>query len=148
MDRESAIKGLRAVADFLEANENIPIPTEVDLPRWEKKPALKFYAWYEQGDRGDEQRAYLQKFSRGFGKVDKQFTEQFFHLKGEEDGFTIDAVADRDKVCKLVATGTRHVDARPERVLPETVIPAEEEHDEPVYTWECGPLLDGTEEPA
>ena len=123
-DRRALIQGLREFADFLE-NTTAPMPC-----------GAQFDAFiYTKEDLG--------KTAKDIGgKFEKFFCAEWAGLRRRFGPIRYDVNVKREQVCRLVVTGTKEV---PERVIPETVIPA---HIEDITTWECDePILEGSRAP-
>ena len=101
-DRAGYITGLRALADLLEAHDELPLPYN-DIH------------WHFLSGRDDK--ADLARFARLIGGAltkntygdDSSPGGAYFELRGRVHGLTVSASAYRNQVCTRVVTGTREV---------------------------------------
>ena len=132
------IRGLRALADFLEANPSVPTPS---------------YGPYFNVSSCSKEQLQAVLTAQGKPKVEKNYWNESFSLKMHfaewealrvtEEGYryndtgntTITFTAQREEVCERVVTGTKII---PREVIPERVV---EEHEEEIVEWKCKPLL-------
>ena len=116
VDRRTAfVRGLRQMADFLEAHDDLPIPHyEQYLNVWVYKK---------------EEMAELVK---GKGKWEKKAENTYMLFRKQFGPFCYDISIQRDKVCERVVVGTEVVPARPYQ--PERIVDKVE--------WKCAPILD------
>jgi len=114
MGNEKAIKGLREFADFLEKNPDF----EIGIPRIGKYLPTK-ESW--------------EKAIKSLGSFNK-FSDSCYigALKEFSGGLQLEVYTGKEITCRKVLKGYKHIDARPE-----TVIPAEPAKEEPIYEWEC-----------
>jgi len=111
------VEGLRAMADFIEQNIELPI---------EYEPVMKLNVWLHDDTRySDVQnpltaREKLAKAAKVLGKAEKIHAGTYFDLiKKFSECVRIEYTIDREAVCKRVVVGTKVVPAsyveRPER---------------------------------
>ena len=118
-ERQEWIQGLRDFADFLETTE-APLPCGGGFDAF----------IYSKEDLGKTAKAIG-------GNFEKFFVVEWAGLRRQFGPIRYDVNVKREHVCKLVVTGTKEV---PERVIPETVIPA---HSEDITEWKCDdPILE------
>ena len=119
-------RSLHAIAEFYEANPNMPVPY-VDI----------FNTFVQS--KGD-----MIHCARMLGTCDKSVTNDWFELQRNFGQIKLVVNIRRDSVCERVKVG--------ERVVPEQHLPAREaeivpEHTENVYEWKCPEaLLSGGQE--
>jgi hypothetical protein len=122
--RSEFIANLRALADFLEANDTLPVPYSTYVTHYpstldEARTARKgTNGWIKENDKNSAYVTYARRFGGdeyGYGTVGYEMT-----------------VSKRNS-CKRVQVGTTHVEAVPE-------------HDEPVYEWDCADEADEADE--
>ena len=116
------VKGLRALADFLEANP------EIEAPYAELRFKL-FCANKNQIAEAARRYAPLTKTNYG---------SWYLLVRDFGGGVVLDWTIEREKVCRRVQTGTQIV-SKPK--VPDGVEMEYEQVEEPVYEWECEPLL-------
>jgi hypothetical protein len=138
-DRTAWIKGLREMADFLEAHpeaiKNYDTVTLTTFP------------------------ADIKAIARaGYGRLGKEFLEDYLYLtKHFTSRVCIQWIASRTAACRRVKVGERIIKGEPERIVPaqpervipatvETKIAATPDRVEDVMEWDCKPLL-GEDEP-
>ncbi|HSW65387.1 MAG TPA: hypothetical protein VLH56_19070 [Dissulfurispiraceae bacterium] len=125
--------GLRAIAEFYEANPDLPTPqAEITVYNINGKEQMAHFA-----------RALV----RAHKEVDKKADPTFFVISASFSGVVLRACDWRNNVCERVAVGTKIVEeqlipARPAE--PERLIPA---HEEEITEWRCPSLLELTKEP-
>ncbi len=105
--RAEQIEGLRQLAAFLEAHEEIPISFQT----------YNVY-FYEKAD--------LARVAR-IGSWIKEYAGEYFILRKTFGPIKLDVYTDRDKVCRPVVVGKTVIEARP----------AVPEHTEDVIEWVC-----------
>lgn len=95
--REEVVRGLKALAEFLEQNDRIPVPYSIDVNVFvEDKDALADVA-------------------RSGGRWDKNQSDSFFWLRQDfGGGVNIQVNVNRERVCKRIVTGKKTIPARPE----------------------------------
>lgn len=130
--RAAYTAGLRALADALDAN------TELPLPYHGSSVGLLVILNTEQ-----DQRAALRHYAHAFdGAVRKGYRDFDFDLHGTFRGLKVQVIADRDQVCERVVTGTREVTREipdPEALAAVPTVTVTETIED--VTWECRPLL-------
>jgi hypothetical protein len=117
-ERAVYVRGLRALADFVEAHEELPVPSPANLNAFARS------------------KAELAALVRTSGiRWEKDVTGDYFYVRVSFDGgHYYDVNVSRDQVCRKVVTGTRVEPAKPERVIEE-------------FHWVCDePLLAGEPE--
>lgn len=130
-DRAGYITGLRALADLLEAHDELPLPYN-DIH------------WHFLSGRDDK--ADLARFARLIGGAltkntygdDSSPGGAYFELRGRVHGLTVSASAYRNQVCTRVVTGTREVTKTvpaPDAPMVEVTETVED------VEWVCGPVL-------
>lgn len=120
MDRNIFIQGLRDLADFLEANPELPCPT---------------YGTFNTYGPDKETMALFAKLAAPVSKHVTPSGETFW-LRRNFGPIELDMNCARETVCERVKTGTRTIPAQPE-----TVLPATQEKEEEIYEWRCSPIL-------
>lgn len=136
-NRAAYIKGLRDLADAMEAHEEIPLPygDQVRImwhsSRGDAREGLAAAAQVLPVARWDKEVS---------GKLPEGYTPWFnlTGVLGGEGGLEIELTAPRDAVCTRVVKGTET------REVEETVTPAVTRtvvREVEVVEWECGPLL-------
>ncbi len=129
--KEEMVKGLRAMADFIEANvedDNLGYST-IDLNIFTKS---------------NEELADL---ARRFAPVAKRYTDQWFCLvKRFSENVKLEVNRKREEVCTRVVTGTRTVKVPVYAPLEKI---GEREEVQEIVEWDCGQsiLAGNTEEP-
>lgn len=128
--RAEYIAGLRAIADALEADENLPLPFEGNTSSGtvfcETREEIAAWSRVMTG----EKRKHIDEDSRLYG----------FKLNGQVHGYTLDLRIDRNEVCRRVVTGTREVTETvpdPDVEVPTVEVTRTVENVE----WVCEPLL-------
>jgi hypothetical protein len=118
-DTAAAIRGLRAFADWLEENPEYAEDTMLDTT---------FNAFAVDRD-------HLGQWARVLGHARKVFSSSWFYLERNFGGdVKLHVNVNRTQVCRKVQTGTK-------------VVPAVEEHEVPIYEWECDdPIVLGAED--
>lgn len=131
--RDDFVQGLRALADALEADDGLPIPTMSAPTVW---PSTR-------SELAAVTKAMLRAEPRG--RIEKSpLASTYFNVsKDFGGGVKYDATMAREEVCQRRQVGTKTV-TREEAVETRTV-----EVEEPVYEWDCAdPILqavnDGT----
>jgi hypothetical protein len=113
-NREEFIKGLRDIADFFEDRPELPIPNYGE----------SFYIWEKSLVNARERAIQM-------APAEKIYLESYFNLQRRFGPHKVVVSWARDAICERVQVGTKHVPAY-------TV----EAHEEPVYEWDCGqPIL-------
>lgn len=114
--RQDFIDNLRALLDFLEHNESVPVPS------WQQ-----FNVFCDKSE--------VQQAARAC-KWEKHFSGNYAVLRRSFGSIEYDLDIEREQICKKVVTGTR--------IVPATeAIPAKPEHSEDVTEWVCeGSILE------
>lgn len=129
-DRTAFTTGLRALADALDADPELPLPFEGSLNQ------LSVFT-----DTVEE----LAAWRRLLGTVDKTVRDSGaygFQITGALHGLGLRVFADRQQVCTRVVTGTREVtETVPDPEVLATVPTVEVTRVEEIVEWDCHPLL-------
>ena len=137
--RAAHIKGLRALADKLEAHPEVPLPFDGRL----NAVAFHFLA-------GDDPAAALAAAARALGgrwkKTTRDYGEMgggaYLDLTGTLHGLKIMLTAARDAVCERVVTGSREVTERvPDPALLAAVPVIEVTKTVDTVSWVCSPVM-------
>lgn len=127
-ERRAYTDGLRGLADWLDANSDIPLP-------WTGADHL--YAPFQLGVWvTKEELATIIKALPG--KVDKDYGDQVVRVNASFGGLKVQAYSGRNEVCERVVVGTEQV------TIPATeAVEAQAEHVEEreVVEWRCHPIL-------
>lgn len=136
-DRTQYIAGLRELADLLDKNDDLPVPSHGEI-QW-----LYFSARYDHDEQKTTAATIVRRITGAFAK---EITDELFRYKthlGGPEGLELEVIVHRDAVCERVVTGTEEITRRvpdpelmakvPEVELTETVETVE---------WRCLPLLD------
>lgn len=130
--RAEFIAGLRAMADWYEARPNLPAPI-ADCE------AVLF----------PNDKAELAALTREAGTLNKSGVPESDYMELQRK-FTaaqyypvvrFRIAADKSKTCERVKVGEKVLEAQPERIVPETIIPATPEQVVELYEWKCGSVL-------
>lgn len=128
--RAEYTKGLRALADLLDANPDLKLPYEGSTGE------LLVILTSE-----DDQKAALAAWARALpGEKRKDVRGATFDLYGSLHGLRLQVIASRDQVCRKVVTGTREVT----KTIPDPSVEVPTvEVTETVETveWVCEPIL-------
>lgn len=131
-ERTDYIAGLRAIADLLERDADLPLPTTRKI-EWAAH-------WYASSD--DEIPAVVADLARRIpGKLTKNdpssggYAEAYYELSGNVGGMPVRVWAERSMVCERVVTGTREV-VKEVPTATEQVTVTEE-----TVAWVCRPIL-------
>lgn len=126
-DHHAYTAGLRALADLLDQNPEVPLPVYGSI--------LDMLVIVQTSDPA----ALLAKVARLIpGTLTKDADDNYFRLRGQLHGLSITFAADREKVCRKVVKGIRTVTKPdPEWVAKVPLVTCEEEDVE----WICPPLL-------
>jgi hypothetical protein len=111
-EREEVIAGMRALADYLEANPAVPCPIN-----------RVFDVFVD----GKEELNALRRLIGG--QFVKRPVGSLFCLRKEFGPLGYELNIDRELICERVVTGKR-------------VVPAVPEHEEEIIDWKCGSLLE------
>lgn len=95
--RTEFVAGLRELADFLEANPDLPMSS---------LPHLTFWLPFRHDDQGSE--PDLRRWAAAFRTFEKSIESGYFHLKHFFRGLKVVVTVNRDRVCrKVLKTVTR-----------------------------------------
>jgi hypothetical protein len=117
-DNKAFASALRDLADFYQVHPEFPQPTF----------STTLNVWARNKERFAE-------LARQLGSCEKRSstsTSTFYLRKSFGAGVQLDLNIEHNLVCERVQTGTRRVEAQPEKITP-----AIEAHDEPIYKWIC-----------
>jgi hypothetical protein len=120
-ERKALIDGLREFAQFLEDNPEAPMPTATAGGRY--NVFLPSRA------------AFVAAAKAVGGKLDKKDYPELMVLRRQFGPIEYDLNVKREQVCERVLVGTRTVPA----------VDAQPQHQEDVFEWKCGSLLEPTE---
>ena len=138
MEHAAFVKALRDAADFFEARPELGVPYG--------DPEFTFCGFI--GGKSIDSKEGLALFVKSVGgRVDKEGDDYLLTLRAKRQGFSVRALAYREKVCERVLVTTK---TEPAHVLPAQ--PATEEvfvprREVPVYEWRCPSILAGEGEP-
>ena len=139
-ERAAYIAGLRQIADWLEANPAVQLPTLNSLRPGtnEFTNMMRIYV----SSYGGSARVKMAAIARAMGRAEKVFQHEDFCLVRTFAGITISAEVDRDEVCERVVVGKREVteevpDADALAAVPKVTVTRTVEDVE----WRCVPLL-------
>ena len=146
-NRAAYIAGLRAVADWLAAHPEVPLPYLGEYAKGSNLPTLPIYLYDAPGR---EQLATIARAMADGGTATKAVQEyrngqNKVHVWREFYGIVVCAEIAQSEVCERVVTGTETVT----RTVPDpTVKVPMVEVTETVETveWRCRPILAGTED--
>jgi len=130
--RTNYTAGLRALADLLDNNPDLPLPYHGNDTH---------LLWVQDNGDNDETRDTARLFARLIpGTISKKARDTYLDLDGHIAGLKVSLITSRAAVCERVVTGTHEV-TTPAR--PALNLPAEPEHTETIedVEWVCGPLL-------
>lgn len=130
--------GLRHLAQFIEANPKLAYMFRYTLAQ------AGLNAHPRQYDADFDMAAQLAVIARATlragGTVDKDINESWHNLNLAFSGVKVKALAYRDEVCERVQVGTKSVTRTvPDPSVEVPMVTVTE--DEPVYVWECKPIL-------
>lgn len=114
------VRDLRALADFLEATE-FPEKTRIF------GPLISVYVM------ADDARTFGEA-TKALGACEKSSTEHYINAEKKFGEVLLQVSAGRFIVCTRKKVGERHIEAKPERLLP-----AEPECVEDIIEWDCPP---------
>lgn len=121
---ESLVAGLRACADWMEANPALPLPYD---------PKLQIMSV--------DTKAEVAALARQMGRCEKTANESMFKVVKWFGPFRVEGVVYREQICERIVVGTQTV------VVPEVKAqPARVEVRE-VVEWKCGSLMSSVELP-
>lgn len=121
--RQGIIKGLRELADALEATPGLPTPYDVHTDLfWQLDDNASLAGRLTQ----DIARAAMAALPGDWSKSSPSTGSYISYDRSFGEYVTYSLNIDRADVCRRVQVGTKTVPA----------------HDEPVYEWECGPETD------
>jgi hypothetical protein len=128
--RSEYVAGLRALADLLETNADVPLPFDGDADE---------IKWITVT--GENQRAVVAAIVRALpGLVQKKPRGDVIDFVGKIHGLRLCVIANRDEVCTRRVVGTREVTKTvPD---PSVAVPlVEVTETEEIVEWTCGSLL-------
>ena len=131
-DRTAYTQGLRALADALDSDPDLPLPSPGSICHY----PLSIFA---------ETKAEVAAYARLMGKAEKSVSEDCnygFALKGAFHGLHLTVFAQREEVCERIVTGARTVVTEvpdPEALALVPTITRTEVVE--TVTWKCSPLL-------
>lgn len=131
-DREQYIEGLRQLAQVLEDNPEIELPTYGTL-------LPMSMGFFESGGDRDRMAAAARAFPCTWQKsVHDSETQSYFNLDGRLAGLRIQLSSFRDLVCtrRVVGTEDREVEEEVTPAVTRKVVKPVE-----VVEWDCGPIL-------
>lgn len=133
--REEMIAGIRQLADWLEANPDIPIPYDLT---GRSAASVNIHASH-----GESEKAVVAAVARALpGRVAKDVwgkDDYYFGVRGNAPGGVgVNVIAHREKVCERIVTGTREV---VEKVPAPDAPMIEVTRTEEIVEYRCGPIL-------
>ncbi len=134
--RAEYVKGLRALADILEAHPEVPLPYQGSSPQYAR---LTFHFLNADDPRGEMAAA-----RRALGvPLDKDARDDaYFDLKGSLHGLHFTMTAFRAAVCERVVTGTREVEIdEPDPQALAAVPKVKRTVTVEDVEWQCHPIL-------
>jgi len=132
-DRLAYTKGLRQLADILDANPDLPLPYTGDLSSLN---------WIEVSRENDEIRDSARLFARLIpGTITKTPRDDVVDLIGHIAGLKVCFIAAREAVCTRVVTGTHEVTTPATPAMPATEPQPERTETVEDFEWICSPLL-------
>jgi hypothetical protein len=141
--RAAFTRGLREIADFLDAHPDVPLPYLESSAHsgGELRPSLPIYLW------GDDQREQLAAIAREMGRAEKSANDRTkqFYVYRTFGGIDLVAAADRDTVCERVVVATEQVTKEvpdPEALAAVPTVTVVETVE--TVEWRCGSLLGGS----
>lgn len=127
-DRREMVAGLRQLADALEANPDMPAP-------W---GSITLFAAHVKRDGESEIEVMARAVKAIPGRVDKgALGDSYFSLSRNFAGLRYELLAGREEVCTRRQVGEREVI----KVVPVSDDTEEITTLEPVYEWDCDPVL-------
>ena len=130
------VAGLRALADLLEAHDELPAPYIVNAQ------------WIVTSSSEDDQRRIVQTFARVIpGTVRKSVRDTYFDLDGKVGPVEVGLIAGRDSVCTRRVVAVREVteevpDPDALKAVPTVTVTKTVEDVE----WDCHPILTDREQ--
>ena len=121
-ERTAWVDGLRQLADFVEANPELPLP----------HAGAAIYLW------GENPKADLANAVRIMGNVEKKADDFFIGADRKFGPITLSVKAARETVCERVVVGTR---TRTHDVPPAGVVMEKREVTEEIVKWICPPSI-------
>ena len=118
MSHKEYADGLRHIADWIEAHEDIGLPSN----------ELQCFSMDEKSEAA--------KVLMALKPCDKVYSDTLFVIKRAFGPITLKYYFSRDKVCTPRVVGTKVVPATPERI-----IEAMPEHVVEIIEWDCEPIL-------
>ena len=146
-ERAAYTRGLREIADWLDAHPEVDLPHLGSGALPDDVPSLNIYVLSWTGDA----RARLAAVGRAMGRFDKVVTDigpkGRMNLVRQFGGVRIVASADRDEVCRRVVVSSHEVEVEvPDPSVVATVPLVKVKQLVEEVRWECPPLL--ADEPA
>ncbi|MFD9949996.1 hypothetical protein ACFWYW_28440 [Nonomuraea sp. NPDC059023] len=133
-ERAAYTAGLRALADILDANPDLPLPYDGD-----GKPLSFIEGIAAESRRGAAVFARVMP-----GPVEKSGTDSQFYLKAKLHGLRVKWIATREEMCERIVVGTREVEIEepdPEAVAALPKVKRVEVVED--VEWKCRPVLAG-----
>lgn len=139
--RAEYIRGLREIADWLEAHPEVPLPYLGTTQGGRSESGLHIYLGSDR-----DQKAELAKIARAMGKAEKVPHDDLgrLNLVRRFAGIALIAVADRDEVCEKVVLSTETVTEMvpdPEYMAIAPMIQRETVKE--IVEWRCTSILAG-----
>jgi hypothetical protein len=129
-DRTAYIEGLRALADTLEQNPDLPLPSHGSTM------AISWYSWDDAAQMAAIARALPCDWVKDVTGADEDYAH--FHLRGSVAGLNLKITSYRNTVCTRRVTGTREVTEEvPDPDAPMVTVTTTVEDVE----WDCHPVL-------
>ncbi len=122
--REAYCTGLEALAAFLRANTEVPLPEQAEFIQ---------YIWQKE--------RFVHLIKMLHGKLDKKYSEYYATVSKAFGPITFGYRISRESVCERKVIGVKKVEAREAYI-----VPAEPAHEEEVVSWECSPILASDED--
>lgn len=138
--RAAYTRGLREIADWLDAHPEVPLPYQNYLMTGKTETTFPIFVSSWDGD----EREQLATIGRAMGRFDKfaKPDDDQFVIFRRFGGIAVAVQADREQVCTKVVTGTREVteevpDPEALAAVPKVTVTKTVED----VIWECRPLL-------
>lgn len=145
-ERAAYTRGLREIAEWLDAHPEVPLPNIDSTVTGKDRPTLTILiGWWNSKD----QREDMATIGRAMGKFSKHARDggERFYIYRVFGSVAVAVSADRDEVCERVVTGTHEVTEEvpdPEilATVPKVTVTKVVED----VTWVCSPILAGAPE--